>query len=116
MEERFARLRQDLRDDTLGSTKDAETGGWYIKECKARPLGREDVQDEEVQKKLWQFSERMVEEAEKRGATLRAKQKKADEEMKEEKVAEKEMREYKQKIGKKEGQKQEGSRRSKKAG
>lgn len=112
MEERFARLRQDLNEDF----KDGESGGWYIKECAPRALSRDDVKDEEVQKKLWEFSERMIEEAEKRGKALRASRKKMEDDRKEDAEAEKDVREYKEKIGKREGQKKEGSRRSRKAG
>lgn len=91
-------------------------GGWLIKECAERPFGREDVKDEDVQKRLWEYSEKMVQEAEKRGAAERAKVKKEAEERKEEEEAEEQVRSYKEKVGKKEGQKKEGSRRSKKGG
>lgn len=105
MEERFSRA-----SDSPGS------GAWLIKECAERQFGREDVKDEEKQKLLWEYSEKMVVEAEKRGATYRAKVKKEEEERKEEAAAEKEIQDYKEKIGKKEGVRQEGSRRSRKAG
>ncbi|KAK4543567.1 hypothetical protein LTR36_005462 [Oleoguttula mirabilis] len=91
-------------------------GGWLIKECGVRKFGREDVTDEEAQKRLWAYSERMVEEAEKRGAVDRAKAKKEEQERKEEADAAKEMQDYKDKVGKKDGQKKDGSRRSKKVG
>ena len=91
-------------------------GGWLMKECRERPFAREDVKDEEVQKKLWEYSERMVQEAEKRGAIERAKAKKEAEEKKDEDEAVAEMKDYKEKVGKKDGQKKEGSRRSKKGG
>ena len=91
-------------------------GGWLIKECKERAFGRGDVQDEAVQKQLWEYSEKMVVEAEKRGATQRAKDKKAVEEKKEQEQAEKELEEYKEKVGKTEGGRKEGSRRSRKTG
>ena len=105
MEERFSRISDS-----------PESGAWLIKECAERPFGRQDVKDEEKQKLLWEYSEKMVLEAEKRGATFRATAKKEEAERKEEEAAEKEMREYKEKIGKKEGAKKEGSRRSRKAG
>nr|POE72341.1 putative oxidoreductase c19a8.06 [Quercus suber] len=91
-------------------------GGWLIKECKEREYSREEVKDEEKQKLLWQYSEKMIQEAEKRGAVERARVKKEAEEQKEEDDAIKEMKDYKAKVGKKDGMKQEGSRRSKKAG
>ncbi|KAK5121754.1 hypothetical protein LTR85_004629 [Meristemomyces frigidus] len=91
-------------------------GGWLVKECGVRKFGREEVSDEEAQKRLWQYSEQMVQEAEKRGAVERAKEKKEDQERKEEADAVKEMEDYKAKVGKKDGQKKDGGRRSKKAG
>lgn len=89
-------------------------GGVLIKECKQRDFIRTDVLDEGKQKMLWEYSEQMVQEAEKRGATERAKAKKEEEDRKEEAQAEEELRKYKEKVGKKE--KKEGSRRSKKSG
>ena len=91
-------------------------GGLLIKECKEREFLRKDVETEEMQKQLWGYSEQMVEEAEKRGATERARLKKLAEEKKEEEDAAREMKDYKEKVGKKNEQKKEGSRRSKKAG
>lgn len=91
-------------------------GGWLIKECKEREYLREEVKDEDKQKLLWQYSEKMVEEAEKRGAVARARARKEAEELKQEQEAIKEMQDYKAKVGKKDGVKQDGSRRSKKAG
>lgn len=92
------------------------TGGILIKECKERELLRKEVEDEDAQKRLWEYSEQMVQEAEKRGAQERAVKKKEEEERKEEEEAVKQMKDYKEKVGKKDGQKKEGSRRSKKAG
>lgn len=89
-------------------------GGWLVKECKQRPFGRDDVKDEETQKRLWEYSEKMVQEAEKRGAESRTKAKREEKEKQEEADAVKEMQDYKEKVGKKE--KKEGSRRSRKAG
>lgn len=68
-------------------------GGWLIKECMERNLLREDAADESAQKALWEYSEKMVEEAEKRGALERGKAKKEEEERKEEADAVKEMKE-----------------------
>ena len=89
-------------------------GGWLVKECGVREFGRAEVKDEEAQERLWKYSEKMVEEAEKRGAVERAKVKKEDKERKEEADAVKEMEDYKTKVGKKDGKKVDGSRRSKK--
>jgi hypothetical protein len=96
MEEKFAR----------------NDGGLLIKECKEREFMRAEVKDEDAQKQLWEYSERMVQEAEKRGAMDRAKAKKEAEDRKEEDEAVKEMKDYKEKVGKKAGQKTEGSRRA----
>ena len=104
MEERFSRMSET-----------SDSGALLIKECAERPFGRPDVKDEEKQKLLWEYSERMIQEAEKRGAGHRAKVKKEDEEKKEEAEAEAELEKYKADIGKKSGVKQEGSRRSRKA-
>jgi NAD(P)-dependent dehydrogenase (short-subunit alcohol dehydrogenase family) len=93
-----------------------EAGGKLIKECKERLLAREDVKDDDAQQKLWEYSEKMVQEAEKRGAEYRAMVKKEEQDRKDEEDAVEEMKEYKEKVGKKEGQKTAGSRRSKKAG
>ncbi|GAB7350752.1 hypothetical protein MBLNU459_g1301t1 [Dothideomycetes sp. NU459] len=81
-------------------------GGWLLKECMEINVARQDVADEGLQKALWEYSENMVQEAEKRGATARAKAKKAAEDA--------------AKAGKKEEPKADaaktpGSRRSRKA-
>ncbi|KAK5740405.1 hypothetical protein LTR17_004668 [Elasticomyces elasticus] len=108
MAERFAGVGKDFGKEA--------TGALLIKEVQERTFGRRDiVEDEEAQKALWEYSEKMVQDAEKRGALERAKQKKDDKEQKEEADAVKEMNEYKEKVGKKDGGKKEGSRRSKKA-
>ena len=51
-------------------------GGWLLKECREVEVRRQEVTDEAAQKALWEHSERMVEEAEKRGALARAETKK----------------------------------------
>lgn len=91
-------------------------GGILIKECKERKFLREEVEDEDAQKKLWEYSEQMVQEAEKRGAQDRANAKKEAKDREEEEEAVKEMKDYKEKVGKRDGGKQEGSRRTKKKG
>jgi len=83
-----------------------------IKECGERSFGRKEVvENEEAQKQLWEYSEKMVQEAEKRGKEYRIEMKRKGEEAKEEQEAEEEVKGYKEKNGKK-----EGSRRSRKAG
>ncbi|GAM88614.1 hypothetical protein ANO11243_066480 [Dothideomycetidae sp. 11243] len=51
-------------------------GGWLLKECREVKLSREDIKDEAAQKALWEYSESVVQEAEKRGAKARAESKK----------------------------------------
>ncbi len=55
------------------------TGGWMLKECQEVDFARKEVADEEVGKKLWEASEKQIEEREKEGAVLRALQKKVEE-------------------------------------
>ncbi|KAJ9628067.1 hypothetical protein H2203_003289 [Taxawa tesnikishii (nom. ined.)] len=76
-------------------------GGWLIRECREAKIARPEIRDEAVQKALWEYSEKMVQEAEKRGAQTRAK-------------AKKEAEEKAQAKPKQEAQKQSGSRRSRK--
>ena len=55
-------------------------GGLFVKECRERKAVRADVVgDEEVQKRLWESSERTVEKLEKEGAARRAKERKEKE-------------------------------------
>ncbi|KAJ6102822.1 oxidoreductase C19A8.06 [Penicillium sp. IBT 16267x] len=58
-------------------------GGWFIKECREMDLARTDVRDEDVGKRLWEFSEKQIEEAEKESAIKRAAEKKEKEAAKE---------------------------------
>ena len=111
MEERFTRVGGGKAgpESNIGDAP-------LVKECKERPYGRDDVKDEDLQKSLWDYSERMILEAEKRGKASRAREKKEEDERKEEEEAEKDIKEYKEKVGKKQGEKKEGSRRSRKAG
>lgn len=53
-------------------------GGWYMKECREMNMARQDPKDEALQKALWEYSENMVQEAEKRGAKKRAEMKKEE--------------------------------------
>lgn len=81
-------------------------GGWMIKECREVDCARRDVRDEELGKRLWEFSEKQIEEAEKEGALRRAREKK-EREVEEEKKERKETSSEKAKSA--------GSRRSRKA-
>lgn len=80
-------------------------GGWMIKECREVDCARRDVRDEELGKRLWEFSEKQIEEAEKEGALRRAREKK-EREVDEEKKGRKETSSGKEKSA--------GSRRSRK--
>ncbi|RHZ74040.1 hypothetical protein CDV55_109171 [Aspergillus turcosus] len=50
-------------------------GGWMVKECREVDFSRKDVKDEELAKKLWEFSEKQIEAKEKEGALKRAQTK-----------------------------------------
>ncbi|KAL8766888.1 MAG: hypothetical protein Q9194_006143 [Teloschistes cf. exilis] len=90
-------------------------GGKFIKECKERIFLRNEVTDEKVAKKLWEFSDKQIETLEQEGAARRAKEKKDG------KVSDKDQRpEEKGGSGESEtpkskGAKIPGSRRSRKA-
>ncbi|KAL9625253.1 MAG: hypothetical protein Q9160_000655 [Pyrenula sp. 1 TL-2023] len=51
-------------------------GGFMIKECRQREFLRKEVSDEDVAKRLWEFSEKQIEQIEKQGAVKRALAKK----------------------------------------
>jgi hypothetical protein len=54
-------------------------GGKLVKECREFDPLRAEVRNEEVAKKLWEFSEKQIEQLEKEGAVKRARAKKKDE-------------------------------------
>ncbi|KAL8709958.1 MAG: hypothetical protein Q9220_005408 [cf. Caloplaca sp. 1 TL-2023] len=93
-------------------------GGKFIKECKERVFLRDEVKDENVAKKLWEFSDKQIESLEKEGAKKRAKAKK-DEKATQEDDKEMKADETKSTEGppasKSESTRIEGSRRSRKA-
>ncbi|TKX19756.1 short chain dehydrogenase-like protein 17 [Elsinoe australis] len=89
-------------------------GGWLIKECKEVKYGREDVLDEEKQKLLWEYSDAMIQEAEKRGAKARA-EKKAKEEKRSAKTEAKTAEPVNVETSKPQVDKSTSSRRSRKA-
>ena len=76
-------------------------GGWLIKECREMDYARTDVRSDEVGKKLWEFSGKMVEEAEEESAVMRALEKKE---------AEAEAEKAKKETAEKKGKKTDGSR------
>ena len=66
-------------------------GGIYIKECRPRPTTKLEVNDEKMQKVLWEESDKMItffetESAMKRAEEKKAKDAKASKETKEEKA------------------------------
>lgn len=58
------------------------TGGWFIKECREIECLRKEVDDEEVAKQLWEFSEEQIQFKEKESAKKRAVEKAKEEEEK----------------------------------
>lgn len=55
-------------------------GGKFIKECMEVDFARRDIEDEEVAKKLWEESDKLIEKTEKASALRRAREKKEKEE------------------------------------
>jgi NAD(P)-dependent dehydrogenase (short-subunit alcohol dehydrogenase family) len=98
----FAAMEEALREGD---------GGKLIKECRIVKILREEVNDEDLQKALWEESDQTVQALEKMGATKRAKEKKAKEETDAREKAEKELADT---AAKAPPEKQPGSRRSKK--
>ena len=56
------------------------TGAWFLKECREVDVARKEIRDDEVAKKLWQFSEELIVEREKASAVKRTLEKKVAEE------------------------------------
>lgn len=79
-------------------------GGQFLKECKEAKIYRNEIDDEEAQKRLWGMSEKAIETLEKDGAKRRAVEKKA-----------KEAKDNAANLGAATSEKQPGSRRSRKA-
>ena len=90
-------------------------GGWYLKECREMNMGRKDLGDEALQKGLWEYSENMVQEAEKRGALKRAEAKNKDKKVVEVVDEEEEVKGEKKAKEQPAKTKTNGSRRSKRA-
>lgn len=61
-------------------------GGWLIKECREVDYARRDVRDEDLGKRLWEFSEKQIVEGEKEAAVKRAFEKKEKEQAEETKA------------------------------
>ncbi|EED22132.1 oxidoreductase, short chain dehydrogenase/reductase family [Talaromyces stipitatus ATCC 10500] len=62
--------------------ENGSNGGWYIKECREMETLRKEVDDEEVAKQLWEFSEEQIQVKEKESAKRRALEKAKEEEEK----------------------------------
>lgn len=82
-------------------------GGRYLKECKDAKLYRSEINDEDMQKSLWEMSEKVIETLEKEGAKRRAAAKAQEKEAAEAATTPTE-------AGKSAAEKQPGSRRSRK--
>lgn len=67
-----------------------DPGGKLIKECMEVDLARKDIKDEEVAKKLWESSDKLIETIEKQAALKRAQEKKKQEEKTKQEKAEEE--------------------------
>ncbi|KAF2084416.1 NAD(P)-binding protein [Saccharata proteae CBS 121410] len=93
-------------------------GGKFVKECREVRLMRSEIEDEKVQKGLWEASEKTIEALEKEGAQRRAKEKKEKEEKEKAEGKKEEPKTEDQTTGsaeKSDGTKKPGSRRSRKA-
>lgn len=95
------------------------SGGRFLRECKEVDYVRNEIRDENSQKKLWAFSEKQIEALEKEGAVKRALAKREKEELEKAKLSvpgkdEKDRAPEKEKQAN--ASKAPGSRRSRKAG
>lgn len=54
-------------------------GGFFLKECRQIKFMKPEIEDEQIQKKLWEVSDTTIQSLEKEGALRRAKEKKTDE-------------------------------------
>jgi NAD(P)-dependent dehydrogenase (short-subunit alcohol dehydrogenase family) len=75
-----------------------DPGGKIFKECIEVDCARKDVKDEEVAKKLWESSDKLVETVEKQAAQKRAQEKKVREEKEKREKAEQESRQRAEEI------------------
>lgn len=70
---------QSILHATMDSSLGRGTGGKLIKECMEVDFARKDVKSDEVAKKLWEASDKLIEKTEKEQAALRALEKKHQE-------------------------------------
>lgn len=75
-----------------------DPGGKLIKECMEVDLARKDIKDEEVAKKLWLSSDKLIETTEKRAALRKAEEKKKREEAEKRAKDEKEQKDRTEEI------------------
>lgn len=75
-----------------------DSGGKLIKECIEVDLARKDVRDDELAKKLWESSDKLIETLEKQSALKRAEEKKKKEEQEKKEKAEEERKKREQEI------------------
>lgn len=75
-----------------------DPGGKLIKECIEVDLARKDVKDEEIAKKLWESSDKLIETTEKKSAMRRAKEKAKREETEQQEKAEQETKQKAEEI------------------
>ena len=90
-------------------------GGKLIKECREFDPLRPEVRNEEVAKKLWEFSEKQIEQLEKEGAVKRAHAKKEAETAEKKTKSEKSTTSQLNGVTSEEQQQKSGSRRNRKA-
>lgn len=100
------RLGVDLGDGSgVGKGRVGVAGRKVVKECAEREVLRDEIGDQEVAKRLWEFSERQIEKREKEAAVRRAVEKKERERAEKEKETANQMKEKKtKKSGKKKNQ------------
>lgn len=70
---------QSILHAVMDSSLGRGTGGKLIKECMEVDFARTDVKNEDVAKKLWEASDKLIEKTEKEQAALRALEKKHQE-------------------------------------
>lgn len=75
-----------------------DSGGKLIKECIEVDLARKDVKDEEIAKRLWESSDKLIETIEKQSALKRAEEKKKKEEQEKKEKAEEERKKRTEEI------------------
>ncbi|KAB2577433.1 putative short chain dehydrogenase reductase family protein [Lasiodiplodia theobromae] len=91
-------------------------GGKFLKECREVRFMRGEIEDEKVQKGLWQASEKTIEELEKKGAMGRAQQKKKQEDADKAKKQAEELAALEELVKKAKAAKEQDSKKEKQSG